>query len=108
MKRGIQPADTSPDVFVTFFLHANAGQSIRIVDSGAYGWYGWYGSPSWTTTEIDSYLEGMLVIDIVDARSSALLWRAYCGDRIRDMRTRDKNIASAVKKALERFPPKQK
>jgi hypothetical protein len=36
------------------------------------------------------------------------LWRAYCGEKIEDFRKRDKDIKSVVKKALERFPPKQR
>ena len=104
MKKGLQPVEHSPDVFITFFLHANPGQSIKIVDAG----YGWYGPATWTTTEIDSYMDGMLVIDIVDASTSKLIWRAYCGDHIREMKKRDKKITAAVKKALDRFPPKEK
>jgi len=110
MKQGLQPVDSSPDVFVTFFVQAQPGQSVNIVDIGPwwnYG-YGWYAPPTWTTTEIDSFLSGMLVMDIVDARTSKLLWRAYCSDKIRDMSKRDKNITAATRKALQKFPPKQK
>jgi hypothetical protein len=97
----LQPVEHSPSVFITFFLHAHPGQSFKIVDAG----YGWYGPATWTTTEIESYTHGMLVIDIVDASTSKMIWRAYCGDRIREMRKRDKKITAAVKKALDRFPP---
>ena len=45
--------------------------------------------------------------NIVDASTSKLIWRAYCGDQIREMRKRDKKITAAVKKALDRFPPKE-
>jgi hypothetical protein len=111
MKRGFQPADSDPDVFITFLLHGQTtSRSVTTLSSDPW-WgsgYGWYGSAPWTTTEIESYLQGTLVIDIVDARTTKLLWRAYCGDQIRDMRKRDKNITAAVKKALERFPPRQK
>ena len=103
MKKRLQPVEHSTDVFITFFLHANPGQSFKIVDGG----YGWYGPAAWTTTEIESYAEGMLVIDIVDASTSKMIWRAYCGDEIREMRKRDKKFTAAVKKALDRFPPKQ-
>jgi hypothetical protein len=50
----------------------------------------------------------MLVLDIVDARTSKLLWRAYGGEKIDDFRNRDKDIKAVVKKALQRFPPKRK
>jgi hypothetical protein len=104
MKRGFQPADSAPpDIYVTFFLH---GQGVTVTTVRADPGYGWYAPPIWIT-ETDNRLDGTLVIDIVDARSSKLLWRAYCGDQIKDMRKRDKNITAAVRKAFERFPPKK-
>jgi Domain of unknown function (DUF4136) len=111
MKRGLQPADSSPDVFVTFFLQATGGSRTVTTSSPDPWWgpgYGWYASPTWVTTTVENYLQGMLVLDIVDARTSNLLWRAYCSEKIDDFRKRDKDIKSVVKKALERFPPKQK
>jgi hypothetical protein len=108
-KRGLHPADSSPDVFITFFLHAkDAEKTVTTIDSGPF-WagYGWYAPPVWTTTSIEYYKEGMMVLDIIDARTSKLLWRAYCGDEIDDMSNRHKNINKAVRKALDRFPPKR-
>jgi hypothetical protein len=108
-KRGLHPADSSPDVFVSFFLHAKDAEKITTtIDSGPWwGGYGWYAPPVWTTTSIEYYKEGMMVLDIIDARTSKLLWRAYCGDQIEDMTERHKNINKAVRKALDRFPPKR-
>ncbi len=109
MKRKFQPDDSSPDIFVTFYLLAKGGQRVNTtVETAWNGGYGWYAAPSWTVTEVEHYITGMLVIDIVDAHTSKLLWRAYCGDEIKDMSERDKNINKAVRKALDRFPPKQK
>jgi hypothetical protein len=103
MKQGLKPDDTSPDVYITFFIQASGGQSVRITDSG----YGWYGPTTWST-EVERYVNGMLVIDIVDARTSKLMWRAYCGDKIKDFTKRHEKITAAVRKALRQFPPKQK
>ena len=57
---------------------------------------------------IGERVSGMLVLEMFDARTSKLLWRAYCHDRINDMTKRDKIINDVVKKAVEKFPPKQK
>jgi hypothetical protein len=109
MKKGLRPSDGPPDVFVTFFLSAKDNQEVRTVTEFVPGgWYGWYGQPTWTRTEVDYHKAGMLVLDIVDAATSKLLWRAYCSDTIKDMRKRDENINSTVKKAFDRFPPKGK
>lgn len=110
MKRGLRPDDHSPDVFVTFLLSATEQESERtVVDAGEW-WtsgYGWYSSPVWTSTVTEHYLAGTLVIDMVDAHTSKLLWRAYCSDTVREFRERDKNIRSAVKTAFDKFPPKK-
>jgi hypothetical protein len=109
MKKGMRPSDGPPDVFVTFFLAAADNQELRTITEAVPGaWYGWYGQPTWTRTEVDYYKSGMLVLDIVAAPTSKLMWRAYCTDTIRDMRDRDQNVNSAVRKALDRFPPKHK
>ena len=109
MKKGIQPAESSPDVYLTFFVSANDVLKTRteIVDPWG-GWYGWYAPPVWTETTTEQYVDGMLVMDIVDPHTFKLVWRAYCWDSISDMRNRHKNIESAVKKAFNHFPPKQK
>ncbi len=109
MKKGFRPVDVSPDVFVTFFLVSQDEQKLKTVSEPGPWWgtpYGWYMQPMWSKTVIDSYTTGMLVLDIVDAASSAPLWRAYCSDTIHDMTERHKNVNSAVKKAFKHFPPK--
>ncbi len=47
-------------------------------------------------------------MDIVDAKTSKLLWRAYCGDEVKDWNNRHKIVEKAVRKALDRYPPKSK
>ena len=111
-KRGLEPVEFSPDVFITFFIYARAVQDVKTNLEPSPWWgagYGWYAPSAWiATTEVDNYLDGSLVIDVVDARSSKMIWRAYCGEEIRDMRNRHENIDSAVRKAFDRFPPKKK
>ena len=112
MKKGYQPVSHEPDVFLTFFVTAKdvTNTYTDMIDPyGAwYGWYGWYAPPIWTVTRTEQYLEGTLLMDFVDPKASQLIWRASATDAIKDFRTRDKNIDSAVKKIFSKFPPKQK
>jgi hypothetical protein len=109
MKKGLRPSDGPPDVFVTFYLAAEDNVTMRtITDSVPGAWYGWYGMPTWTHTEVDYFKSGLLILDIVDAATSKLIWRAYCSDTVRDMAHRDKNVNDTVRKALDKFPPKHK
>jgi len=107
-KRGLAPADGPADVFVTFFLAGEGAQEMRTYfESGWGSGYGWYGVPTWTVTEIEHYVQGLLVIEILDAKTSKLLWRAWGGDQISEWRERAKHVNSVVKKALGKFPPKK-
>jgi hypothetical protein len=106
MKRGLQPVESEPDIFVTFFILTKDVQRIKTTDITAWSGYYWYAAPTWTITELEQFVRGMLVIDIVDGRTLKLLWRATCGDEVKDMRKRDKKINAVVKKAFERFPTK--
>lgn len=109
MKKGLRPSDGPPDVFMTFYLSAEDNVTTRTITEAVPGaWYGWYGMPTWTRTEIDYFKSGVLVLDMVSAATSKLIWRAYCSDDIRDMSQRHKNVNNAVKKAIDKFPPKKK
>jgi len=112
MSRGFQSTRDNPDFYITFFLTGEAKKDVEVIAvSGAYGWGGWYGWPSmyypaWSTTVVSNYIEGMMVMDIVDAKTSQLIWRAYCRDSIKEWKDRDKVAKKVVEKALKRFPPK--
>jgi hypothetical protein len=112
MQRNFRSTQGPADFSITFFLTGKNRQDVDVVvTSSSYGWGGWYGwssywYPSWTETVVTNYVEGMLVIDIVDVKTSQLVWRAYCSDEIREWKNRQKNVEKAVNKALKRFPPK--
>jgi len=106
MKRGFEPVESEPDVFITFFILTKDVQEVKTTDIGGWNSYYWYAAPTWSVTELVQYVRGMLVIDVVDARSLKLMWRAICGAEIKDARKRHEKIEAAVEKAFARFPPK--
>jgi len=111
MKKGYQSVTSTPDVFLTFFV---TGKDVTrtytdMIGPGVgYGWYGWYTPPVWTVTRSEQYLEGTLLMDMVDPKDTQLIWRASATDSVKDFRNRDKNVDAAVKKIFSKFPPKQK
>ncbi|HYI92751.1 MAG TPA: DUF4136 domain-containing protein [Bryobacteraceae bacterium] len=113
MPRGFESTQLDPDFYITFLLTGESRQDVDVVEiGGGYGWGGWYQWPStyysgWSTTVVSNYVEGVLVLDIVDAKSSQLVWRAYCRDDVKDWKNRDKNVKKTLEKALKRFPPKK-
>lgn len=60
-----------------------------------------------TTTYVNRYERGTLVIDVVDASSGALVWRGAAERYLRREPTRaemDESVRQAVEKILARFP----
>jgi hypothetical protein len=118
MKRGFQPDDAQPEFYITQFITAHLGQEYHSVPTtapypNAYmwpgSWYNWSGMyfSSWETY-VENYIQGILILDIVDAKTNKLLWRAACKDKIDDMKERHKDIEKTVKKALKSYPPEFK
>jgi hypothetical protein len=111
MKKGYQPVSSTPDVFLTFYVTGRDVTSTYtdMIGPGVpYGWYGWYTPPVWTVERTEQYVEGTLLMDMVDPKHTQLIWRASATDSIKDFRNRDKNVDAAVKKIFRKFPPKQK
>jgi hypothetical protein len=62
-----------------------------------------------STTTVDTYKVGTLVIDLFDASTKKLIWRGSASDTLSDKS--DKNIKTldkAVQKMFDRFPPSPK
>jgi len=103
MGRGYVPDDIEPDFYIAFYVAGKEGMTATTYGSS------WYSNTAWTSstnTIVRNFVDGTLVIDIVDAKSKELVWRASYSDKISDWKKRDKVISKAVKKAFEKFPPK--
>ena len=82
---------------------------------GAYGGYGWRGG--WggagmggsSTTTVDEYTVGTLVVDIFNAKSKQLVYRGTAQDEISDKPEKNvKKLAKASDKLFKDFPPGSK
>lgn len=77
---------------------------------GGWGWGGWgtVGMGTATTTTY-TYTEGTLLIDIFDAKSKQLTFRASATDTLSDKTEKNqKKLAKALNKMFYDFPPKPK
>lgn len=99
--RGLVPNADHADLIARFAVGA---RTVRELEGVGYplsvGVWGAYPEDFWVT----EHPEGTLVIDLVDARSQKLVWRAYCTARGSGMAD-PAFIQKAVNRALERFPP---
>jgi hypothetical protein len=102
--RGLQPVESSPDLLVTY--RAGAERQTEVV-GGPYGPP--YGPFFWDETwgndlRVINYTEGTLVVDLIDARTRRLVWRAYTAEQL-DGPPRQQQINKALHKAFNRYPP---
>jgi hypothetical protein len=96
----------NPDVLVAY--HASFEKNLEITGSaqglGPFGLGDRLGS-----ARVQPVLIGTLVVDISDARTSAIVWRSLASSDIRPTdspESRDKKIATATKKMFKNYPPK--
>lgn len=111
--KGWKKVTASPDVQVV--LHG-ATQTKRNASTfysgmGGYGGYGYggFGGMGTASTVVNEYKVGMLVVDIFDSKSKALVFRGTAEDEISDNPDKNvKRIEKASTKMFKDFPPKPK
>ena len=106
--KGLVPASDNADLIARFAVGVRTVKELQSVGYPvAVGMWGPYpGVPSAYPNDfwVTEHPEGTLVIDLVDARSQKLVWRAYVvaeGSGMGDPAF----LQKAVTKAFERFPP---
>jgi uncharacterized protein DUF4136 len=71
---------------------------------GGWRWRGGFGGDS--TTYVDNYKVGTLVLDMFDSQSKKLVWRSSASDTLSDKADKNiKNLNKGVQKMLKDFPP---
>ena len=101
--------DTSGAATYLVFYHAAISKELSVTQVNDY--YGYHSSWRGGYVDVDSYDKGTIVLDIVEARSRQMIWRAWAEDTIEEGRTpeqREAKIREAVHKMLEHFPPATK
>jgi len=109
--KGVVVATESPDLFVYSHVSTSQTSSVDFVGFGYGGYVGWDGWGYWgpvpTTINMRDVYHGALIVDLVDTRKNALVWRAVANEKFIELNM-DK-IAKAVNKAVakmfKRYPP---
>jgi hypothetical protein len=108
----VKTATSEGDFEVAWFLTVEPKTKVTTVnDYHGYGgpYRGWYGAGyGGSTTVVDSYNEGTLIIDVKDATSGQLIWRGSASARLREKADPEKSqqrANEAVSAILEKFPP---
>ena len=110
-EKGFVPAPAPPqtDFYLTYYFGAEDQLEINRVGYGPYSpWgYGYWPGFNYGYTEVRSYKQGTLVLDIVDARTHQLVWMGVLEGEVRSTNPSGKRIQKNLKKLLKNFPPKK-
>jgi hypothetical protein len=103
--KGWQKADSGADVALMAVGSTRNQQEYNTFYNGLGGWrWGGFGE---TTTTVDSYKIGTLVLDMYDSRNKQLIWRGTASDTLSNKPDKDeKKLDKTVDKMLKSFPPK--
>jgi len=107
--KGLQQVTSNPDVYVAYLAGARTRTEVEatgpyVAGFGPYfGVGGWWG-PMYTDWWARTYTEGTLVVDLVDAQSKKLVWRAYAETEV-NRPISDQKMQQVVDKAFKKFPP---
>ena len=109
--RGLKNVETGGDLLI--YGHFVRDEKIQ-VESYGYGTYGWYGY-GWgggvTTTTVRRIPVGTILIDLVDAKEKALVWRGIVKDEISTNvypEEREKKAIAVAKELFAGYPPTAK
>ncbi len=113
--KGFTKSD-NPDVLIDIFVTAKkrteavANTSGTGYRGGYYGRYGYGGGFSTTTVSYNDYVDGTLLINMVDKSTEKIAWQGR-GTRTLDedasASKREQNINYAVKQIFTNYPPKK-
>jgi hypothetical protein len=97
----VESADgAAPDFFINYRLLQQVTTDLQIEPGYGIGWWG---------VTRDTYDAGTLVLDVVDARKSALVFRGTAAARLvpqASLERRAKRVEEAVEQILATFPPR--
>ena len=103
--------DTNPQLLVNY--HRQSKDKVQVTQTAApAGYYGYrrgfyaWGAGTVVTTDVDTYREGTLIIDVVDAAGRKLLWEGIAVARVSEkMRENPKPVIDgAVNEMFAEFP----
>lgn len=109
--KGFSKAE-NPDVLIDVKVTGEQKQTATATSTGTYGYgygyrYGWGGGGT-TTINYDSYVEGTVFVNMIEAAKKEVVWQGRGVGTIdpdASAEKREKNINYAVKQIFTKYPP---
>lgn len=100
----------NPDLLVSIFTKSKQRVDVynNFWGAGAWGWggfgpgWGW----GWNQPMVSTRTEGVLYIDLIDAKKKELIWQGQgVGNISQNMEKKEERIKEFVAKIMEKYPP---
>jgi Domain of unknown function (DUF4136) len=107
--KGWTPVESGGNVAVVAIEMTKTNRTLNTFYDGFGGGWRWGGGFGDTTTTVNTYKVGTLVVDLFDANTKKLIWRGSSSDTLSS--NSDKNIKNLDKEAgkmFDHFPPDEK
>ncbi len=101
-KKGLEPQDENAELEVKY--HVATEEKIDVRDYGYRYWrFGWAGGP-----DVFEYVEGELIVDLVDAEKEQLIWRGSTQGTLTSGKPAaiTRKINNAMEDMFKNYPPK--
>ncbi len=92
-----------PDVYVVYHTATQRQIDRTYIERWGYGRRGRLRRTG--AVRVESYKEGTLIIDLVDAERRELVWRGTATGAVSDLTQTEKKLFEAVERIFEAFPP---
>lgn len=104
--KGLEPAPfETADLIVAFNVSTRSATRTEFYPSGGGYWpYGWWHA-HWDTVYTRIYTEGLMIVDLIDAKSRQLVWRGWTADPLPRSEDMSGVVDHAVREIFKNYPP---
>jgi hypothetical protein len=109
--KGLTAVASGGDIAIVAIETTQTQRTLNTFYDGFGGGWRWRGLGGFgdSTTTVDTYKVGTLVVDLFDAHTKTLVWRGSSSDTLSDKSDKNiKNLDKGVTKMFEHFPPGEK
>jgi len=109
--RGLKevPADEKYSLAVRFWVARRQKQDVTVVSTDLWGGYPPYWTGVWGYSYeeyiVQNYIQGSLVVDLIDPATKELVWRTFLRQKIEDRAKAYVEAKKNLYKAMEGLPP---
>lgn len=109
--KGWTQVESGGDISIVAMEITRDQQTLNTYYDGFGGGWRWrgFGGLGESTTTVDTYKVGTLVVDLFDAKTKNLVWRGCATDTLSSKSDKNiKNLDKGVQKMFQHFPPQPK